>query len=268
MSELPLVPPPVVILDAPQLADNIGAVARVMANFGLETLRLVRPRDGWPQDRAYAAASGADWVVDGVQVFDTVEAAIADLGRLHAATARPRETVLPVLTPSQSAKILIDDAAQGVACGLLFGAERAGLESQDIALCKAICTIPVDARHRSLNLAQAVAINGYEWKKTLADAPPAPFLVPRAMADGAMMGGLFDQMEAELETAGFFHPPEKKPAMVRNLRVALSKANFTEQEARTFRGVITALVRGRGQTLSRLAGARMARAIPPTEPDA
>ena len=113
-----------------------------------------------------------------------------------------------------------------------------------------------------------MAINGYEWKKTLADAPPAPFLVPRAMADGAMMGGLFDQMEAELETAGFFHPPEKKPAMVRNLRVALSKANFTEQEARTFRGVITALVRGRGQTLSRLAGARMARAIPPTEPDA
>ena len=113
MSELPLAPPPVVILDAPQLADNIGAVARVMANFGLETLRLVRPRDGWPQDRAYAAASGADWVVDGVQVFDTVEAAIADLGRVHAATARPRETVLPVLTPSQSSRILIDDAAQG-----------------------------------------------------------------------------------------------------------------------------------------------------------
>jgi tRNA/rRNA methyltransferase len=242
-----------VVLDAPQLADNIGAVARVMANFGLERLRLVRPRDGWPQDRAWAAASGADWVLDGVEVFGSVSEAISDLGRVHAATARPRETVLPVFTPSASSRVLVDESARGEKVGILFGAERAGLETHDIALCKAIVTIPIDARHRSLNLAQAVAINAYEWKKTLEDAPPAPFTSKRALADGAMMAGLFDQLETELEEAGFFHPPEKKGAMVRNLRVALSKANFTEQEARTFRGVITALSRGRGRTLHKMA---------------
>jgi len=153
--------PPVVILDKSQLADNIGAVARVMANFGLSELRLVSPRDGWPQDRAWATASGADWVLEGVGVFHTVAEAIADLNTVFATTARPRETRQPVRTPRESAGVLYDDTASGLKTGLLFGGERAGLETTDIALCSGITTIPIDPKHHSLNLAQAVAINAY-----------------------------------------------------------------------------------------------------------
>ena len=242
---------PVVILDQPQLAENIGAAARVMANFGLETLRLVAPRDGWPQDRAYASASGAVWVVDGIEVFPTVAAAIADLNLVHASTARPRETQLPVLTARSSATALHAEIAAGGRAGILFGAERAGLESMDIALCHAIVTLPVDPRHHSLNLAQAVAINAYEWRLTVDDAPPKAFRDLPPPADQAAMLGLFEHLESELEIAGFFHPPEKTKPMIRNLRVALGRARFSDQEARTFRGVITALVRGRGQALLR-----------------
>ena len=244
---------PVVILDKPQLAENIGAAARVMANFGLTELRLVAPRDGWPQSRAFASASGADWVLNAVTLFPTVADAIADLEIVHAATARPRETLLPVLTPTQSVAELQGASRDGLKVGFLFGAERAGLETVDIALCKAIMTLPIDSRFRSLNLAQAVAITAYEWRKAADDTPPAAFAQTQKLADGAMMQGLFQQLEEELEVAGFFHPPEKKPAMVRNLRVALSRARFSEQEARTFRGVITALVRGRGQTFRKKA---------------
>ena len=245
--------PPVVILDQPQLAENIGAAARVMANFGLTELRLVSPRDGWPQDRAWASASGADWVLDDARVFPTVASAIADLTLVHATTARPRETQLPVLNARQSAAALRKAEAEGQRAGLLFGAERAGLESADIALCHAIVTLPVDMRHRSLNLAQAVAINAYEWRMTVDDGPTPIFRDNPPPATGEAMLGLFEQLERELETAGFFHPPEKTPAMVRNLRVALGRARFSEQEVKTFRGVITALVRGRGRTLARLA---------------
>lgn len=244
-----------VILDQPQLAQNIGAAARVMANFGLEELRLVRPRDGWPQERAWASASGADWPLDGARVFESVAEAIADLRLVHAATARPRETVLPVLSPRAAAAALHASAAAGAACGLLFGAERAGLETADIALCHAIVTVPVSPRFRSLNLAQAVAVNAYEWRLTVDDATPAPFDNSPPPADGAVIQGLYGHLEHELEISGFFHPPEKKPAMVRNLRVALGRARFTDQEARTLRGVVTALTRGRGRTLAKLAAA-------------
>ena len=244
---------PVVILDQPQLAENIGAAARVMANFGLDRLRLVAPRDGWPQDRAYASASGADWVVDGVEVFPTVAAAIADLNLVHASTARPRETQLPVLTARTSATALHAEIAAGGRAGILFGAERAGLESMDIALCHAIVTLPVDDRFRSLNLAQAVAINAYEWRLSVDDRPPARFRDTPPPAEQDAVLGMFEHLEAELEHAGFFHPPEKKPAMIRNLRVALGRARFSHQEVKTFRGVVTALVRGRGRTRARLA---------------
>src|SRR5690606_32130704 len=144
-------PAPCVILDRSQLAENIGAVARVMANFGLDDLRLVRPRDGWPQERAWATASGADWVLDAVQVFDSVEAAIAVRHAVSATTARPRETRLPVRTARETAVVLHEQAGQGLKTGLLFGGERAGLETSDIALCRGIVTIPVDPRHHSLN---------------------------------------------------------------------------------------------------------------------
>ena len=245
--------PPAVILDRPQLADNIGAVARVMANFGLSDLRLVAPRDGWPQERAWASASGADWPLDGAKVFATVADAVADLQLLYATTARPRETQLPVLTAREAAASLNAAAGDGLAVGLLYGAERAGLETADIALSHGIVTIPVDPRFHSLNLAQAVSITAYEWRLTVMEAPSAKFLGVAPPATQEAVIGLYEHLEGELETSGFFFPPENKASMVRNLRVALGRSRLTDQEVRTLRGVITALVRGRGRTLARLA---------------
>ena len=245
---------PCVILDQPQLAENIGSVARVMANFGLSDLRLVKPRDGWPQARAWASASGADWPLDNAKVFDSVEAAGADRRLLFAATARNRETALPVMTPREAAAELSQAHAAGLPVGLLFGAERAGLETRDVALCNGVVTIPIDPRFHSLNLSHAVAILAYEWRLTVLAGAPPRFRQATPPADQATMFGFYQQLEDELETSGFFHPPEKKPAMVRNLRVALNRARLTDQEVRTFRGVVTALVKGRGRTLAKLAG--------------
>ncbi len=246
-------PAPTIILSAPQLAENIGAVARVMANFGLEDLRLVNPRDGWPQDRAWASASGADWPLDGARVFSSVAEAAADLKVLFATTARPRELQLPVITPREAAAELAGRVAAGQKVGLLFGAERAGLETADVALCQAVVTVPVDPRFHSLNLAQAVALTAYEWRLTQAAGPPPRFRDGPEPADHAAMMGLYGHLEAELDAAGFFHPPEKRPSMIQNLRSALGRASFSDQEVRTFRGVVTALSRGRGRVLDKLA---------------
>ncbi|MGI8840487.1 MAG: TrmH family RNA methyltransferase, partial [Caulobacteraceae bacterium] len=153
---------PCVILSEPQLAQNIGAAARVMANFGLEDLRLVRPRDGWPQKRAWAAASGAHWPLDGARVFARLEEAVADLRLVLATTARPRGAALPVLTPTQGAARLAAAAGEGLAAGLLFGGERAGLGRNDLALCQAIVTVSVDVRSSSPNIAQEVAVDAYK----------------------------------------------------------------------------------------------------------
>ena len=251
--------PPVVILNEPQLAENIGAVARVMANFGLSDLRLVRPRDGWPQERAWASASGANWPLDEAKVHQRLEAAVAPLQLVFATTARPRETQLPVLTPHQAAAQLHEAAAQGLRTGLLYGGERAGLETADIALCHGIVTIPIDPKFHSLNLAQAVAVTAYEWRQTVENAPRPGFtqnLDPPAPLD--LLVGLYEQLEAELDAGGFFHPPEKRASMVRNLRVALGRARLTEQEVRTWRGVITALAKGRGRVLAKLAAKQAA----------
>jgi tRNA/rRNA methyltransferase len=224
-----------------------------MANFGLDRLRLVTPRDGWPQERAWATASGADWVLDGATVFDSVAAATADLNTVFATTARPRETRQPVRTPREASRILYDDAASGLQVGLLFGGERAGLETADIALCQGIVTIPIDPRHQSLNLAQAVAITAYEWRTLVLDAPPPNFREGDPPAPGELAVGMYEHLERELDAAGFFHPPEKTRSMSQNLRVMLGRAAFTAQEVATFRGVIHALSRGRGRVLERLA---------------
>jgi tRNA/rRNA methyltransferase len=258
---------PCVILNEPQLAENIGAVARVMANFGLADLRLVRPRDGWPQARAWASASGAHWPLDGARVFDTLAGAIADLRLVLATTARPREAMLPVITPRQAAARLAEGRGRGLAAGLVFGGERAGLETADIALCHAIVTIPVDPRFHSLNLAQAVAITAYEWRLTGDEGPPPRFSAAPAPAEQAAVHGFFEQLEGELEAAGFFHPPEKRASMVRNLRVAFGRAALSDQEVRTLRGVVTALSRGRGRVLAKLAAARASKASAMGEAD-
>ena len=250
--------PPCIILNEPQLAENIGAVARVMANFGLAELRLVRPRDGWPQLRAWPSASGADWPLDNAQVYERLEDAIGDLTLVLATTARPREATLPVMTPREAAGQVNAAVGQGGAVGLLFGGERAGLGADDIALCQAIVTIPIDPKFHSLNLAQAVAINAYEWRLTQDAAPPPRFgeTPAPAPAGQAAVQGFYDQLEAELDAAGFFHPPEKRPSMVRNLRVAFGRANLSDQEVRTLRGVVTALSKGRGRVLAKLAAAK------------
>jgi tRNA/rRNA methyltransferase len=253
-------PSPCVILDRPQLAENIGAVARVMANFGLADLRLVAPRDGWPQSRAWASASGAEWPLDNAQIFPTIAEAIANLNRVYATTARPREARLPVLTPREAASDQRASAAGGLATGLLFGAERAGLETADLASCQAIVTIPIDPRFRSLNLAQAVAVTAYEWWTSDRGAAPAAFANDAAPATGAELAGLYKHLERELEAAGFFFPPEKTPSMVRNLRAIFARATLSAQEVATLRGVVTALSKGRGRVLARLARERAEKA--------
>jgi len=250
---------PCVILNEPQLAENIGAVARVMANFGLSDLRMVRPRDGWPQERAWASASGADWPLNDARIFDRLEDAVADLHRLYATTARPRETRLPILTPREAAAELRVAADEGLNTGLLFGGERAGLETGDIALAQAIITIPIDPKFRSLNLAQAVALTAYEWRMTVEDRPPPAFREGDPPADQGEVIGLYEHLEQELEASGFFYPPEKTPSMVRNLRVIFARSRLTVQEVRTLRGVITALTKGRGRVLARLAKERAER---------
>ncbi len=245
---------PSVILVEPQLAENIGAAARAMANFGLDDLRLVAPKAGWPQARAWTVSSGAHWPLDGARVFGSLGEAIADLSLAVATTARPREAALPVLDPRQGAMHVRRIAAAGGACGLVFGGERAGLSADDIVLCQAIVTAPVSERFRSLNLAQAVAICAYEWAMS-GEAATAE-VEPHRPAPAAAAEALYGHLEGELEAAGFFHPPEKKPSMARNLRVALGRAALTEQEVATFRGVVTALSRGRGRVLAKLAAAR------------
>jgi len=247
---------PVIILNAPQMAENIGAVARVMANFGLSELRLVNPRDGWPQERAWALAAGAEGPLNSARVAGSVAEAIADLQLVFATTARPRELQLPILTPRVAASELNAASHRGDRIGLLFGGERAGLETTDIALCQAVVTIPINPEFKSLNLAQAVAINAYEWRTTLDNSPPAIFREHSPPAKGADMLGLFEHFERELDAAGFFHPADKRPSMVQNLRSALAKGRLSEQEVRTFRGVVTALSRGRGRVLAKLAKQR------------
>lgn len=246
-------PAPTIILSAPQLAENIGACARVMANFGLEDLRLVNPRDGWPQDRAWASASGADWPLDGAKVCGSVAEAVGDLQLVFATTARPRELQLPVITPREAAGELAAAVAAGRKVGLLFGAERAGLETAEVALCQAVVTVPVDPRFHSLNLAQAVAINAYEWRTLILDAPPPRFRDQDPPASNDLLVGMYEHLENELEAGGFFYPPEKKRSMTQNLRVMLGRSAFSEQEVATFRGVIHALSKGRGRLLAKMA---------------
>lgn len=245
---------PVVILDRPQLAENIGAVARVMANFGLTELRIVNPRDGWPQERAWAAASGADWVLDELRVFGSVAEAVADLHTVLATTGRPRGLRMPVVTPREAAADLHRQSSQGLTTGLLFGGERTGLETDELVLCQAIVTIPVDMRHRSLNLAQAVSINAYEWRVTVDGEPPDIFGEADPPAPAAEVEGMFGHLETELEAGGFFHPPEKKPTMTRSIRAMLNRAGLSSQEVRMLRGMIVALSRGRGRVLEKRAG--------------
>lgn len=232
----------VVILVAPQLGENIGMVARAMANFGLTELRLVNPRDGWPSEKARASASGADWVIDGVTLYGSTEEAVADLGIVYATTARPREMSKPVTTPYEAAVSLADRLDAGERAGLMFGGERSGLDNDDVALCDAIIQIPTNPDFASLNLAQSVLLVGYEFFRTVNQGggrPRKAELPPVASKADTMR--LFEHLESELDRAGFLFPVEKRPTMIRNLRTIFLKAQLTDQEVRSLRGVIRAL---------------------------
>ncbi len=240
---------PAVILVRPQLAVNIGMCARAMANFGLDDLRLVNPREGWPRvgeyrDVAYAAAAGAAHLLDGARVFASLEAAVGDLRYLYAATARERGQMKPVLTP---ARAMSGAALAAERRGVLFGPERTGLDNDEVALADAILTFPANPAYASLNLAQAVLLCGYEWFKAAhGDAPPPP-AIARAVSPPAqreMILAFFDFLEGKLDDAGFFRPATKRPGMRRNLRNMFHRMGMTEQDVRTLWGAVVRLVEG------------------------
>jgi tRNA/rRNA methyltransferase len=235
---------PAIVLVEPQLGENVGTAARAMANFGLGDLRLVTPREGWPNERARAASSGADHVIDAVRVYPTVDAAIADLGFVYATTARERDLAKDVVGPHQAAARIVGIDGKTRA-GILFGRERSGLTNDQVALADEILTLPVDPAFSSLNIAQAVLIVAYEWRlAALGDEYAGmPFAGPgaEAQAPKEALIHLFEHLESALDGVGFFRPPEKRPHMVRALRTMLHRARLSEQEVRTLRGVVAAL---------------------------
>jgi tRNA/rRNA methyltransferase len=239
-------PAPVLILVEPQLGDNIGAVARAMANFGLSKLRLVKPRDGWPNPRAFVAASGADRILHDAALFDTVEAAIADCTFVLATTARAHDQAKPVIGPEQAAREMAPRVAAGETVALLFGRERYGLENHEVGLADRIVTLPVNQAFASLNLAQAAVILAYEWFK-LAAAGNLPFAMPRKSppAPREQLLAFFADLEHALEDVEFFRPAEKRTTMTINLRNIFHRMQPTQQDIRTLHGVIMAIAEGR-----------------------
>ena len=237
-------PSPAVILCEPQLGENIGTTARAMANFGLWDLRLVKPRDGWPNDKAIAAASKADHVIERVRVFESTEAAVADLSLVLATTARRRDLQKEVFGPEDASRRVIAHIASGAAAGLLFGRERWGLSNEEVALADAIVTLPVEAAFASLNIAQAVLIMAYEWRRQSDFGAALPFDTELAeVATKGQLLGLFEHLEDALDRAGFFTAPDKRPTVITNLRTMLSRATLSAQEVRTLRGVISSIDR-------------------------
>lgn len=244
MSEMEPTPkpalPPAIILCEPQLGENIGMVARAMANFGLSDLRIVNPRDGWPSEKARAAASRADHVIDAARVFDRVEDAVADLQMLFATTARNRDIPKPVVGPDEAAAEAVSYGATDLATGYMFGRERWGLNNDEVALANKIVTLPVDPTYASLNIAQAVLVCAYEWRRT-ATAGALPFTLEDHEGEPASQEAIqrmFDHLEGALDARGFFRPVEKKPVTVRRLRNIFQKADLTDNEVRILRGVI------------------------------
>ncbi len=242
----PVLGGPAVILVEPQLGENIGFVARAMLNCGLTDLRLVRPRDGWPNEKARAAASGADAVIDAVRLYDTTEAAIAGFRRVFATTARPRYMIKPVMTPRRAAAELRTEIGRGVACGLLFGRERNGLENDEIALADTMVQVPLNPAFSSLSLPQAVLLIAYEWFQAGNETPPEELVLGRTQPAGkGELLYFFERLEGMLDATGFFPVADKRPGMIRNIRNIFQRQHLTEQELRTLHGILTALEEGR-----------------------
>ncbi len=230
-------PSPVIILVRPQLGENIGKAARAMLNFGLTEMRLVAPRDGWPNPSAGPAASGADIVLERARVFDTLAEAVADCAHVYATTVRKRGVTKPVETPEVAARAI--HAGPGRSA-ILFGPERSGLETDDVAVARTIITVPINPEFGSLNLAQAVILVAYEWSKgeALAQPPETELPLPAAQEE---LDGMIAQLDAMLVEANFFFPPHRTPVTRRTLRTLLTKPGWSTQEVRTVRGVLSAL---------------------------
>lgn len=236
--------PPAVILVEPQLAENIGTTARAMMNTGLEDLRLVDPKQDWLSERAVAASSGADRILAGARRFTCVADALADLHTVYASTSRRREMVKPLMTARAAAADM--HGRGGERLGILFGRERDGLSNDEVALANILIEVPLNPEHSSMNLAQAVLIVGYEWFQAGYEGPQAVMTYNRTTpASKEMLQGLFTHLERELVICGFLRHEEKMPAMVVNIRNMLQRAELTEQEVRTFHGIVKELRYGR-----------------------
>ena len=230
---------PVIVLVRPQLGENVGKAARAMLNFGMTEMRLVSPRDGWPNPSAGPAAAGADVVLEKAQVFDTVAEAVADCAHVHATTVRKRGVTKPVLTPEQAAREWSTEVGRHA---ILFGAERSGLETEDVTLARTIVTVPINPDFGSLNLAQAVILCAYEWSKTVdLTQPTAEDLLPPAPQDE--LEGLIGHLEAMLEPKGYFLPESRAAASRRTLRSVLTRPGWNHLEVRTLRGILSSLQR-------------------------
>jgi len=239
---------PVVVLVRPQLADNIGACARAMANGGLFHLRLVAPRDGWPQHKAWRNSSGAHRILDEAQVFDSVAEAVADLHRVFATCPRPRHIIKPVLTARGAAVELRAIGARALRAGVLFGPERAGLDNDDMAHADALVRYPLNPAFLSLNLAQAVMVVAYEWWLADDGTPPRALMTNETrVATKAELENFLTHLVDQLDACGFLRNLPKRPGMVRNIRHLFERGEVTEQELRTLHGVVTELAIGRRQ---------------------
>jgi tRNA/rRNA methyltransferase len=235
---------PVIVLVEPQLGENIGAAARAMLNFGLTHMRIVNPRDGWPNYPAINTASGAESVLHDAELFDNFDDAIADLSYLVATTARVRDMVKPVETPRSAAAKLRDVSARGESCGILFGRERSGLDNDQAARADTLLIVPTNPGYSSINIAQAVLLVGYEWFQSGDGAEDHLTEVTRKGSQPASKEELLNfhlHLEEELDACGFLCPPEKRANMVRNIRNIFARNNLTDQEVRTLRGIIVGL---------------------------
>jgi tRNA/rRNA methyltransferase len=233
---------PAIVLVRPQLGENIGKAARAMLNFGLRDLRLVAPRDGWPNPAAGPAASGADVVLSQARVFDTVAEAVADCPHIYATTVRKRGLVIPVATPQEAALSIRSHQGRSA---ILFGAERSGLETEEAALAGTIITVPINDAFRSLNLAQAVILVAYEWSKHADLAMPTlgEELEPRA--PHAHLEGLIGQLDEALDAAGYYYPEDRTPATKNTIRTILTKPGWSIREIQALRGMIRAITHPR-----------------------
>ncbi|MEM8694468.1 MAG: RNA methyltransferase [Pseudomonadota bacterium] len=240
MSEAPA-PPPKIVLVRPQLGENIGKAARAMLNFGLTEMRIVAPRDGWPNPDAFPAASGADSVLDDAEVCESVAQAVADCSHVYATTVRKRGLDKPVLTPAQTAATIRQLPAPSA---ILFGPERSGLDADDVALANTIVTVPINPEFGSLNLAQAVILLAYEWSKGAGlSIPTEKEMLPPA--PHTELEALIAHLETALEPTGYFFPPDRTPTTKRNLRTILTRPQWSSPDVQALRGVISALEKKR-----------------------